>query len=124
MPLSIGVVTADAGTMAIQSNSAYTVTIKDKMDGAKPSGSEGKMAAITFSTGTWSGTSLGAAMQASTGTGTFVSLTGADQVIRSGSAESFNGPVHFKQVVAPSDPVLPNDQVYRISTLITGAANP
>ena len=125
-------------TLDVTSNEpAWSVSVKDALDGAKPAGSEGKMVDyLTTGPGPYGTLALGSAMkvqgdttQPTKFTGTEKTLSGSDQAIDAGldttaSAGQFLGtPLKFTQTVSATDPVLLTNHVYRIVITFTGATN-
>lgn len=106
-------------TVSVISNTPYTIKCKDGMiGGSLPAGSEGKMKGLIGVTHT--GSFLTNAIQISVN-GSYYAMTGADQVIRTGSAESYTSPIKVRQVIVAADPVIAGGN-YDITLTITGAA--
>lgn len=123
-PLSIGDNLKDVGSISVVSNVPWTLSAKDAMPQTgvepKPVGSEGKMTAINAG-GYWDG-SLTNPLQVKWNGGSYVSLTGTNQVIHSGTYGSVSNPLAVKQTVLPTDLVLPTGSTYYLNILVTGAA--
>jgi hypothetical protein len=122
-------------TLDVSSNSpGWTVSVKDALDGSKPSA--GKMVNYTTASSTYGTLALGSALNVGSASyvsapngfvGTSHDLTGSDQAIETGAsdttaANSFTATaLTFKQTVVITDPVLPSGQVYRIIVTFTGS---
>ena len=104
--------------------SSWEVRVKDGLDDGKPADTAGMMSEYTGSAYVTSGyKSLVNALQVKSGTGSYVTVSGSDQVVQMGSSSgSFSYDIAMKQEIATGDPVItPN--VYRIVVTFTGATN-
>jgi hypothetical protein len=123
-PLVVGENLKDGNLLTIETNSAYTVKIKDMMIAGKPVGTEGKLVSMLTGVGTFSGTGLTNKLNMAIGAGSYTALSGVDQIIRSGTAELYSAPLKLKQTVVVTDPVLPSTNQYQIKIQVTGSATP
>ena len=123
-PLVVGENLKDGQAVTVETNSPYTIKIKDMMIAGKPVGTEGKMVSMLTGVGTFSGTGLTNKLNMAVGTGSYTALSGVDQTIRSGTAESYTAPLKLKQTVLVTDPTLPLTNQYQIKIQVTGAAVP
>jgi PKD repeat protein len=105
--------------------STWEVRVKDALDGGKPVDTVGRMSEYTGTTYVTSGyEALANALLVKSGTGSYITLSGSDQVIEAGtSAGTFNYDVGVKQEIATGDPILTSPNVYRIVVTFTGATN-
>jgi PKD repeat protein len=107
------------------SASNWHVSVMDALDGgAKPAGTEGKMAEYTGSAYVSSGAVLTYPLHVKCGTGDYVTLSGSDQIVQTGiSAGTFTYDIGLRQEIAESDPALTAPNVYRIVVTFTGATD-
>jgi hypothetical protein len=64
------------------------------------------------------------ALQVKCGTGSYVTLSGSDQTVHTGTASgSFDFDISLKQVIAAGDPALKAPNVYRAVITFTGATD-
>jgi PKD repeat protein len=99
--------------------SNWHVSVKDALYGGKPALTEGKMVEYDGSTYVSSGRVLTNALQVKSGTRSYVTLSGTDQEVQSGTS-SGNYDIGLKQVIAAGDPALTASHVYRIVITFTG----
>ena len=101
----------------------WNVDAKDALDTSKPAGTEGKMAEWSGSAYVPSGKVLLNAVQVKYGTGSDVTLSGANQLITSGiSPGTYKDDLGISQMIAPTDPALSGSNKYRIVVTFTGSA--
>jgi PKD repeat protein len=105
--------------------SSWHVAVRDALDGGKPAGTVGKMAEHTGTAYvTPSGKYLSNAIQVKSGTGSYVTLTGSDQTVQTGtSSGTFNYDIGLKQVIASGDPALSGSNKYHIVITFTGSTD-
>ncbi len=105
--------------------SSWHVAVKDALDGGKPPGSVGRMAEYTGSAYVDPGGKvLANALQVNCSGGSYVSLSGSDQNIKTGtSSGTFEYDIGLKQEIASGDPALASPNVYRILVTFTGATD-
>jgi len=105
--------------------SAWHVSVKDALDGGKPVATVGKMSEYTGSAYVTSGYKvLTNALQAKCGSGSYVTLSGSDQTVQTGtSSGTFTYDIGLKQVIAAGDPALTAPNMYRIVVTFTGATD-
>lgn len=111
----------------------WSVTAKDALDDRKPEGTEGNM--TEWSNKGSSNQSIGGsyvpvppgkvllnAVKVNYGGGTYITLSGDDQVIKSGTFPGWtSGDLGIKQEIAPTDPALSGSNRYRIVVTFTGS---
>ncbi len=102
--------------------STWHVSVKDAKDGGKPAGTEGKMAEYADPAYVTGGEFLTNAIQVKSGTRSYVTLSGTDQEVQSGTS-SGDYDIGLKQVIAAGDPALTASHVYRIVITFTGYAD-
>ena len=129
LPLVLGTNTATGPSITIGGNSNFQLSAKDSMGpGTKPPASAGKLFQFKFveSTPTWASGSFGLTNALQTGVtgGSLTSLTAADQIIKTGNAESFTGQILFSQLIVVTDPASIPDQTwsYTENVMYTGSS--
>jgi PKD repeat protein len=104
--------------------SNWHVSVKDALDGGKPAGTAGKMAEYTGSAYPAGGKFLTNALQVKSGTGSYVTLSGSDLTVQTGTTPgTFNYDIGLKQVIAVGDPALTAPNVYRVVITFTASTD-
>jgi PKD repeat protein len=101
----------------------WSVRAKDALDGGKPPGTAGKMAEWTGSAYIPDGEFLSNPIQVKygIGTGTYITLSGTDQVLTSGTSTGmYSDYLGINQQVEPTDPALSGSNYYHILVTVTG----
>lgn len=105
--------------LSVTSNGAYLIKVHDL--NTLPA-TAGRMRSITPPS-TLTGVSLTNAFQMSVN-GEYVSLSGTDAILKTGTPGVFSAPVKIRQTTTIDDPVLPAGQHYVIAAIITASATP
>jgi len=92
-------------------------------NGAKPSGSAGKMVSLSVSTGSWSSQILTNPLNVQLSTGTKTALSGTAQTIYTGGAGTFSAPLTISQNVLITDSTLPTGYIYGVTMTVSGGAS-
>lgn len=102
---------------------SWSVGAMDALTGSKPAGTSGKMAEWSGSAYVPSGNVLANAVQVKSGTGSYYTLSGTNQLVQAGTALGITSyDIGMKQLVAGTDPALTGDHRYRMVVTFTGAA--
>jgi PKD repeat protein len=102
---------------------SWSVRVRDASDDGKPVGTEGKMAEWSGTAYVPSGKVLANAVQVKSGSGSYITLTGSNLAVQSGTAPGISSyDIGMKQEIALTDPALDGDHRYRIAITFTGAA--
>lgn len=107
--------------LVVSSNAIWNVAVKDALDDAKPSGTEGKMAEWDGSSYVSAGRVLTNALTVKVGTETAVPLSGTDQDLWSSNQNPTGGTYsgEFGQTIDSADWSLSGGNVYRIVVTFT-----
>jgi len=101
----------------------WNVYARDALDTSKPNGTEGNMAEWTGSSYVPSGKVLLNAVEVNYDIGSYITISGADQLITSGTSPgTYSGGLGISQLIAPTDPALDTGHQYRIVVTFTGYA--
>jgi PKD repeat protein len=117
--------TASVDLSVTTSGTSWQISIKDALDDGKPAGTGGKMSEYTGSAYVTSGYhALTNPLQVKSGTGSYVPLSGSDQVIQTGSSSgTYSYEIGMLQEISAGDAVLTPPNVYRLMITFTGATN-
>ena len=111
--------------MTVDTNmDSWSVSVRDARNDEKPEGTEGKMAEWSTGSGyVTSGEHLLNALKVKSGVGSYVTLSGSDQPLQSGTTQGILPfDIGIWQYIADTDPALETDHQYRIVITFTGAA--
>jgi PKD repeat protein len=102
---------------------SWSVGAMDALTGSKPGGTAGKMAEYSGSAYVLSGKVLANAVQVKSGTGSYITLSGTNQPVQTGTALGITPyDIGMKQQIVQTDPTLSGNNRYRIVVTFTGAA--